>query len=248
MKMSGKPLRNSLKFRFPTDRVPLARVVRASLGVTLVETLITALVLGIFVAVISIVYRNSMRTYTLTNWKQQKTQQAQHFWASLRKPLEEATDGLSFGLPPDYQLTKLLRPLKFRPGRFLGEGNVLAWQVDSITYSSGSGPSVTGPKTYIVTKLQSGLLANGPDLPSLRLTDVESIEVKIIDICQQPVEPFAEYLCQTSPPPDPIVGAIVEIAIVFRPNPALNLPDVKQAHNAKFKVNVQAVADPSPAY
>lgn len=214
-------------------------------GFTLVEVLVSVGVLALLGTGLMILYRNSMLSYRITSWKQERTRQAELFWNHLRKPLEEASDllqrqDLGGGR---WTITKTSRPLEFHPAG--GEGKFMAWQVDHYNPATGL---VEGPLTFRLIRDRGRILM--PFLPGPNKTvleDVAQINIRATQITQAN-NTFAEELDLSGTSPDAIVGSILEISIILAPPPGANAPDIKLVQNAKFKLVVEARPTPTPSY
>lgn len=227
---------------------PRLRQLRIVRGVTLTETVIAILVFSLLAVVLGNLHRASLRAFALTSWKQQKTQQAQAFWHHLKKPLEEATDKLDFDLDPPYLLSTSTRPLKYASSSEVNEGNLMAWQVDRISVDSNMVPNIVAQPIYRLVKKGAEVFLSGPDVASATISDVETLEIKTLNVCQKQDSTFSEYITDDPLPSDPVVGTILEMSIIFRPDPSRGLPEIKQVQTAKFRINIAAEHTLDPDY
>ena len=72
-------------------------------GFTVIEVIISTLVLSILATGIMFLFQRSNSAFSITLWKQERTKQAEIFWTHFRKCIEEASDYLEI---PDDQMGK----------------------------------------------------------------------------------------------------------------------------------------------
>jgi prepilin-type N-terminal cleavage/methylation domain-containing protein len=216
---------------------------RPPAGFTLVEVLVTVFVLAILATGAMILYRQSIGSYRLTTWKQERTRQAELFWNRLRKPLEEATDKLErqdLATPGNWTITRTSRPLLFNPSP-TADGTFMAWQIDHFDPASGL---VTGPDTWLLARAGREIRLTGPGVASLLvLEDVATITIRSSQVTQRDAT-FEEELDG----PGRIVGSILEISILLKPPPSIGNPEITIVQNAKFKLVVESKPTANPSY
>ncbi len=214
-------------------------------GFTLVEVLVTIIVLSLFTYGLVNLYRQSMQSYRITTWKQERTRQAELFWNRLRKPLEEASDQLArrdLGAGR-WTIDKTSRPLKFNPSP--GDGKFMAWQVDHFDATTGL---VEGPTTWSLSRTGREIRMTGPGLSDhLVLEDVDTVSIKATQIRQRDGT-FEEELDLTGAGTDPVVGSVLEISFVLTPPESVQSSAIRVVQNAKFKLVVEAEATTAPNY
>lgn len=228
-----------------SDRMSPPTLPGRSAGFTLVEILVTIIVLALFTFGLVSVYRQSMLSYRITTWKQERTRQAELFWNRLRKPIEEASDQLArrdLGAGR-WTIDKTSRPLKFNPSP--GDGTFMAWQVDHFDTATGL---VEGPTTWSLSRAGREIRMSGPGLTDhLVLEDVDTVSIKATQIRQRDGT-FEEELDLTGAGTDPVVGAVLEISFILTPPESVQNATVRVVQNAKFKLVVEAESTTAPRY
>ncbi|NLI77168.1 MAG: prepilin-type N-terminal cleavage/methylation domain-containing protein [Candidatus Riflebacteria bacterium] len=222
-----------------------ARVFARPAGFTLVEVLVTIIVLALFTLGVTNLYRQSMQSYRITTWKQERTRQAEMFWNRLRKPLEEASDQLArrdLGAGR-WTIDKTSRPLQFNPSP--GDGKFMAWQIDHFDSATGL---VEGPTTWSLSRAGREIRMSGPGLTDhLVLEDVDTVSIKATQIRQRDGT-FEEELDLTGAGTDPVIGAVLEVSFILTPPEYVQNSSIRVVQNAKFKLVVEAESTTSPSY
>jgi|GEM_PF-1024234 len=222
-------------------------------AMTLVEILIAALLLSGFLGTIIYIQRFAMNSYRVTSWKQEKTRQIESFWNQLRKPIEEASDALSRNPPAgsDWEVVRTPRPLRYRSRSAGNDGVVMVWRADHLTSSGDLEYSREYKLELKSRRLELAGVQFGTDQKRMLVEGVDEIRVRSTSIRQSqnpavPDEKFEEYLDASGAGlTDPIVGSIVEIAIIVSPDRGSGIPDQKIVQNAKFKIPVESREDSS---
>ncbi|MFZ2955491.1 MAG: hypothetical protein WA705_01145 [Candidatus Ozemobacteraceae bacterium] len=223
---------------------------RAS-GFTLVEMAVGAFVLGLLVLVSTMLFRQSVTSFRMTSWKQERLQEVQLFWNYLRKNLEEASDAIDIGGDVNISPRPLLhRSVPSTAGAL--DGPVLRWMRSRM---GASGIPEYRVECQVLLKSRSISLQISPSpgftppaeelipLPKRLLTDVTGFVIQTTAIRLDPVR--GEYLGSGGAP---IVGSLVEISIRFSPSPDSGLPNqLEITQNHKFKLTVDATPLANPA-
>lgn len=207
-------------------------------GFTLVEALIAFLLAGLFIIAVFYIYTNTMNSYRMTAWKQEKTRQVQLFWERLRKPLEEAANELNVvGAYPNQVINTTRRPLKYKPGS--GNGLIMGWFVQKVNIDNLNHMQESPSHEFSLVKEGKLMRLIGPLNPII-LEDVESAEVSVSHIKNR-AKPggFEEYIDHEGDA-NPSVGAIIEISITFSPPPSFPVQTIRLVQNAKFKITIPA--------
>ncbi len=110
-------------------------------GFTVVEIIISALVLSLLISGIMFLFKRSNAAFSITLWKQERTKQAEMFWTHFRKHIEEASDLLEI---PDNQLGKPHPEVKktaskpilvhMSPNTVQDKQKILAWNVSLLDF------------------------------------------------------------------------------------------------------------------
>jgi hypothetical protein len=204
-------------------------------------------VLSAFVLLLMSLYTHSSDSFKITLWKQERAAQSEIFWAYMRKHLEEATNELVVEAAVENpEITINLKPFKFHPNaNAVGTGNVAAWNCSTVKFNFVPAPNHTVEhRTCILFKKKNvlELRANGKIVA--KLEDISAISFKVTSIKKLTGN---EESLEAGFDPD-AVGTIIEISLTLSPPENYMAKDLKIAQNHKFRMNVGATSDPSPAY
>ena len=212
---------------------------------TVVEVLITIMILALLTTGLITLYRNSMQSYRVTSWKQERTRQAELFWNQLRKAIEEASDKLErqdLGAGR-WTIAKTSRPLLFKAPP--GDGKILAWQVDH--YDPATGLVAPPLNWFLVLDNHRLLMPNQNMSVQPVLEDVHTVTIRATQIMQDNAT-FEEVLDVAGTGVGTTVGSVLEISILLTPPPQIQSPDTRLVQNAKFKLVVESQPHPAPNY
>ncbi len=220
-------------------------------GFTLVEIIVTILILSGFVLTLMFLYRRSADTFKITVWKQERTAQAEIFWAFIRKHLEEATNYLDLAsqagnsnpvIPDDP------RPFKFHPNPSgAADGNILAWNVSTAKFDF-SPPYAHNSQhvNYFLVKNDKRLelRSSATGKPLAVIDDVDSIAFTISSVTRNATN-------EDTITPGVVAGAIgtmFEVSLTLKPPASYIAADIKIPQNHKFRINVAPHSDSAPSY
>lgn len=222
---------------------------KTEIGFTLIEVVISILVMSLFIGVIMYLYSRSSETFKITLWKQERTAQANLFWSHMRKHLEEATNEISPATgSPNPVLTVNPCPLKFHPdpNSVADGGNLLAWNVTKTNFDFAPpfAHTSSSQKFYLSKEKHKLLLrSNGQTISSL--DDVSRVEMIVVSVIKNPINNTEEIV----PALDPnAVGTLVEFSVTLAPPVGYMASDLRIPQNHKFRLNVAPHSDSSPSY
>ncbi len=217
------------------------------IGFTIVEVVVSIMVLSLFITVVMYLYSRSSDSFRITLWKQQRTAQAELFWARMRKHLEEATSDLTFELGsanPD--LTELPRPFKFHPSPdSLAAGNVMAWGVTRVNFSFT--PPFTHTRQHSFFSLAKDgrrIILREGGIVRAELDDVVQISFRVSSVMKA-ADNSEQIFAGSDPAAD---GTLVEIAVTLSPPANLMAAHQRIPQNHKFRLNIPSQSDTNPVY
>lgn len=219
-----------------------------SRGFTLIEVVISVLVLSMFITIIMYLYSRSSDSFKITLWKQERTAQAELFWSYMRKHLEEATNDISFSMgTPNPSLTEILCPFKFHPdpNSAPSGSNVLAWNVTktNFVYSPPYNHSSVSQK-FFLSKDKHRLVLRSADRDIASIDDVSRVEFIVVSVVKNPAN--EEEIVPGFAPG--AVGSLFEISITLAPPEKYIASNLRLPQNHKFRLNVAPQPDSSPSY
>ena len=219
---------------------------QASKGFSLVELLIALAVTVIFMYAIYFLYVSSVQAFKITDWKQQRTAQAQMFWDLLRTPLEEA----NLHIVPDSSgvsviLNTVARPLILKEtvsADTITAVNILEWSVD---HFDPVAESVETAAFKLYVKANKLFLDGGRFSNKIVLEDVNEVKAKATKIFQRDeAGAFEEFIADTAAVGDVEVGNIIEITIVLKPRSGIGPKNLKLIQSCKFRVETTVTTLP----
>jgi len=198
-----------------------------------------------FITAVMYLYSRSSDSFKITAWKQERTAQADVFWAYTRKALEEATNKLDFVpgmLNPT--LTEEPRPLKFHPDPTVApDGNIIAWHVSKTTIDMMTSNHTTVHSVFSLAKEKRRIILVGGAKP-IFLDDVVRIEFVVSSVTRTPNN--AEEIVAGIAPG--AVGTMLEISLTLAPPAGYIAGDLRIPMNHKFRLNVAPFSDSAPTY
>lgn len=198
-----------------------------------------------FITAVMYLYSRSSDSFKITAWKQERTAQADVFWAYARKALEEATNKLDFVpgmLNPT--LTEEPRPLKFHPDPTAApDGNIMAWHVSKTTIDMMTSNHTTVHNVFALAKEKRRIILVGGAKP-IFLDDVVRIEFVVSSVTRTPNN--AEEIVAGIAPG--AVGTMLEISLTLAPPAGYIAGDLRIPMNHKFRLNVAPFSDSAPTY
>ncbi|HAE40635.1 MAG TPA: hypothetical protein DCG57_18675 [Candidatus Riflebacteria bacterium] len=212
---------------------------------TIIEIVVSIVVMSGFVGAVMYLYSRSSDSFKITAWKQERTAQADLFWAHVRKALEEATNKLEFApgmLNPT--LNEEPRPLKFHPDPSAApDGNIMAWHVSKTTIDMMAGNHATVHNTFALTREKRRITLVGLARPVF-LDDVVRIEFVVSSVTRltNNAEETVAGVVPTA------VGTMLEISLTLAPPPGYIAGDLRVPMNHKFRLNVAPFSDTAPTY
>lgn len=220
-------------------------------GYTMAETLVAIVILSGFVLTLMFMYRRSTETFKITVWKQERTAQAEIFWAFMRKHLEEATNFLDLTSEVGKEnpvIPFVPRPFKFHPTPgSAADGNILAWNVSNTKFAFSPPYAHSSQHTnffLVKRKKRIELVSSASAKPIAALDDVEDIAFTVSSILKD-----ANKEERVVPVADPnAVGTMFEISLTIKPPQGYMASDIKIPHNHKFRINVPSHPDSAPSY
>jgi type II secretory pathway pseudopilin PulG len=213
---------------------------------TIVEIIVSIVILSLFILVVMFLYRRSSESFKITAWKQERAAQADLFWAQARKSLEEATNRLWFEPFHDNPILKEEpRPLKFHPTPGSApDGNILAWNVSKTTYDMASDNHTSEHRNYALAKHGRRLVLTGSGGRPAQLDDVVSLDFIVSSVIKS-----ANNAEEIQAGIDPAaVGTLLEISIVMAPPEGYIASDLRVPMSHKFRLNVAPFPDSAPTY
>lgn len=214
---------------------------------TIIEVVIAMMVLSIFITIIMYLYSRSSDSFKITLWKQERTAQAEIFWAHMRKHLEEATNDLSVAVgTPNPSIIALPCPLKFHPDpNVLANGNIMAWNVSktNFEFSPPYAHSSISEK-FFLTKNGRQVILRSSSKKIAQLDDVDKVRINVASVIKNTTndEEIVPALVPTA------VGCLVELAVTLTPPPSYRMQELIIPQNHKFRLNVPPHADSAPSY
>ena len=195
-------------------------------------------------------YRRSTETFKITVWKQERTAQAEIFWAFMRKHLEEATNflDLTSEVGKDNPVIPFIpRPFKFH--RHQTAPPMAIFSPGTFQTQSSPFPAIRTLKPahqffLVKRKKRIELVSSASAKPLAAIDDVEDIAFTISSILK---DGNKEEI--TNPGADPnAVGTMFEISLTIKPPQGYIASEIKIPHNHKFRVNVPPHSDSAPSY
>ncbi len=202
------------------------------------------MILAIFIGVLMYMYSRSSDSFKITLWKQQRTAQSEIFWTFMRKHLEEATHELKIDPSGDNPNIDIIpKHLKFHPDPASATGIILAWNCSKVKFMPSSYHSVSH-STLMLQKSGSLIELKLDGKTVAKLNDVDNIDFKITSVhTNAKNEQFLNIGADTD-----AVGSIIEISLVLSPPAGYLAESQRIVQNHKFRLNVGAAPDSSPAY
>ncbi len=215
---------------------------------TIIEILVSIVVMSIFIIGVMYLYSRSSDSFKITAWKQERTAQADIFWANARKALEEATNDLRFeaGAAMNPTLKEELKPIKIHPDPGgAPDGNILAWNVSKTTFDMATAKHSSIHSVYALTKQGRRLNLVGGDRRPGVLDDVVDIKFTVSSVMKTANndEEIKEKIIDSA-----AIGTLLEIAITLAPPPNFIAGDLRVPMNHKFRLNVAPFSDSAPTY
>ena len=215
-------------------------------GFTVVEVIISTLVLSILVTGIMFLFQRSNSAFSITLWKQERTKQAEIFWTHFRKCIEEASDYLEI---PDDQMGKPHPEVKKRESKPIlvhsspntaDNEKILGWNVSHLDfYFSGTGAHSSNSEYFFLVKEGRKIkLVNGDKKTIAALDDIKEINFVAKPLVKVEERSYTSLSDSDSISPDDMVGTLLEISLTMTP-PEHSIGEGNRIpHNHKFKLNV----------
>ena len=205
-----------------------------------------------FIITMMFLYRRSTDSFKITVWKQERTAQAEIFWAFMRKHLEEATNYLDLAAQagiPNPVIPEDPRPFKFHPTpSAAADGNIAAWNVSTTRFdfstSSYAHTSLHTNYFLVKNKKRLELKSSAAAKPLAALDDVEEIAFTISSIVKNATNEDTIIAGIDAN----AIGTLVELALTLKPPADYLAGDIKIPQNHKFRVNVAPHSDSAPSY
>ena len=215
-------------------------------GFSLVEIIITTLVLSLLLGGIMFLFQRSNAAFSITLWKQERTKQAELFWTQFRKYIEEASDLLEI---PDDQLGKphpevkkiAARPLLVHPSPNMEVKNrILGWNVSHLDFDfSNLGAHNSNSKCYFLEKdgRRVSLVSSDQKVIAV-LDDIEEINFVVKPLVNIEERSYTTLSNSDAVSQDSMVGTLLEISLTMTPPKREMAQGNRIPHNHKFKLNV----------
>ena len=215
-------------------------------GFTVVEIMISTLVLSILIGGIMFLFQRSNSAFSITLWKQERTKQAETFWTHFRKHIEEASDLLEI---PDDQLgkphpevkKKEAKPLHVHSSPNLADKEkILGWNVSHLDFDfSNTGAHSSHSEYYFLVKNGRKIsLISGDNKTIAVLDDIEEINFVAKPLVKVEERSYTSLSDNDTVLPDDMVGTLLEISLTMTP-PERSIGEGNRIpHNHKFKLNV----------
>ncbi len=225
-------------------------------GFSLVEILISIMVLSIIIVGIMYLFGRSNAAFSISLWKQERTVQAERFWTQFRKYIEEASDLLDI---PDDEISNPHPSLKnvaskplllhTNPNENEGRHIILAWNVSTLNFDfSDAIPSHSSSSCYYYLYKEGKkitLVSSKGKKVIAQLDDVKSIQFSTKKIAYQ-ADNNRSYAGLGST--GDVVGTLLEISITLSPPDTYVGKGSEIPQNHKFKLNVDSHETPDPIY
>ncbi len=215
------------------------------------ETLVAIMIFSTFVLTMMFLYRRSTETFKITVWKQERTAQAEIFWAFLRKHLEEASNFLDLAGQAGNAnpvIPENPRPFKFHPTpASAGDGNIAAWNVSNTKFDFAPPYAHSSQHTnyfLVKNKRRIELSSSSSARPLAVIDDVEEIAFTVSSVIKNATN---EDTIVAGIDPNAI-GTMFEVALTLKPPAGYLAGEVKIPQNHKFRVNVAPHSDSAPTY
>jgi prepilin-type N-terminal cleavage/methylation domain-containing protein len=215
-------------------------------GFTVIEVIISTLVLSILVTGIMFLFQRSNSAFSITLWKQERTKQAEIFWTHFRKCIEEASDYLEI---PDDQMGKPHPEVKKKESKpilvhtspnTVDNGKILSWNVSHLDFDfSATGAHSSNSESFSLVKEGRKIkLVNGDKKTIATLDDIKEINFVAKPLVKVEERSYTSLSDNDSVSPDDMVGTLLEISLTMTP-PEHSIGDGNRIpHNHKFKLNV----------
>ena len=215
-------------------------------GFTVIEVVISTLVLSILTVVIMFLFQRSNSAFSITLWKQERTKQAEIFWTHFRKNIEEASDFLEI---PDDQMGKPhpeVRKKESKPilvhssPNTVNNGKILGWNVSHLDFDfSNTGAHNSHSEYFFLIKEERKVkLVNGDNKTIATLDDIKEINFVTKPLVKLEERSYTSLSDNDSVSPDDMVGTLLEISLTMTPPEHAVGEGNRIPHNHKFKLNV----------
>ncbi|MBR4329604.1 MAG: type II secretion system protein [Candidatus Riflebacteria bacterium] len=216
-------------------------------GFTVVEVMISTLVLSILIGGIMFLFQRSNSAFSITLWKQERTKQAEVFWTHFRKYIEEASDLLEI---PDDQLGKPHPEVKKKEAKPIlvhsspnleSKGKILGWNVSHLEFDfSNTGAHSSKSECYFLVKdgRKISLTGSRSSKPIAVLDDIQDINFVAKPLVKLEERSYTSLGNSDNLLPDDMVGTLLEISLTMTPPEHYVGEGNRIPHNHKFKLNV----------
>ena len=216
-------------------------------GFTVVEVMISTLVLSILIGGIMFLFQRSNSAFSITLWKQERTKQAEIFWTHLRKHLEEASDLLEIpndqlGKPHPEVKKKASKPILVHSSpNTVDNDKILGWNVSHLEFDFESGISHKSQSvSYFLVKdgRKISLTSGRGDKPIAVIDDIQEINFVAKPLVKVEERSYTSLSNSDTVSPDDMVGTLLEISLIMTPPEHYVGEGNRIPHNHKFKLNV----------
>lgn len=221
-------------------------------GITIMELLVTTAVMSALTMILFMMYSRGTNTFKITSWKQERTSQAEIFWAGMRKHLEEASNLYDMSLSDaagssNPIIPEVIRPLQVHPDpTSVGAGNILAWNSSQLDFQ------FTAPFAHTSTSQTYFLRKNGRRLVLLMNQGVQNRTIARLDDVVD-ITFVVESVVKNSNNEEEIVdgfvagasGTMLTISIILAPPQGYIAEQLRVPQNHKFRLNVAPISDAS---
>ena len=216
-------------------------------GFTVVEIMISTLVLSILIGGIMFLFQRSNSAFSITLWKQERTKQAELFWTHLRKHIEEASDLFEI---PDDQLGKPHPEVKKKESKPIlvhsspnteSKGKILGWNVSHLEFDFESGINHKSQSVYYFLEKDGrkiSLTSSGSSKPIAVIDDIQEINFVAKPLVKLEDRSYTSLSNSDAVSPDDMVGTLLEISLIMTPPEHYVGDGNRIPHNHKFKLNV----------
>ncbi|HNV70852.1 MAG TPA: hypothetical protein PKO06_14215 [Candidatus Ozemobacteraceae bacterium] len=223
---------------------------------TVIEMIVVALVLSVFVITLMYLYQWITYSYRSTSWKQERTRETEEFWNLLRKNLEEASN-IHEEDSVTLDLSIASCPLHFRtlpsiPADGSLDGDLMAWVRARMNPATRTSEYKLACRLWVqkrqvflsIKSLSMGPVPTSETIPARAfLNDVSGFIVQATPIRQDPS--LGDYADTGGTGVGLIIGTQIEVSILFEPAANTGLGTLRLAQNHKFRVPVEHVVESS---
>ncbi len=216
-------------------------------GFTVVEVMISTLLLSILIGGIMFLFQRSNSAFSITLWKQERTRQAEVFWTHFRKYIEEASDLLEI---PDDQLGKPHPDVKKKESKPIlvhsspnseSKGKILGWNVSHLEFDfSNTGAHSSKSEYYFLVKdgRKISLTSSTSSKPIAVLDDIQEINFVAKPLVKVEERSYTTLSNSDTLSPNDMDGTLLEISLTMTPPEHYVGEGNRIPHNHKFKLNV----------